>query len=280
MKLPSDLRRSWINAEDALSISRQCELLGISKGSLYYQPIGESPYNLELMEQIDRQYLETPFYGSRRMCAHLSRQGYKVNRKRVQRLMRLMGIETVYPGPNLSKRNQEHKIYPYLLRDITVDRVNFVWSTDITYIPVQGGFIYLMAIMDWYSRYVLNWELSNTQDSTFCTQVLEEALENHRPEIFNTDQGCQFTSKKFLTSLQNAGVKISMDGKGRALDNVFVERLWRSVKYEEVYLRSYSNVREAKQSLSNYFTFYNTTRLHQMLGYKTPKEIYHENLKS
>ena len=234
-------------------------------------------YNLGLMDLIDRQYLKTPFYGSRRMSAYLRHSGYEVNRKRVQRLMRLMGIQAIYPGRNLSKRRQEHKIYPYLLRDVVVDRPDFVWSTDITYIRVKGGFIYLMAVMDWYSRYVLSWNLSNSLEGRFCVDGLLEALSQSVPEIFNTDQGSQFTSDDFLTPLQERGTRISMDSKGRAIDNIFIERLWRSLKYEEVYLKDYQSVKEARESLKRYFTFYNNERPHQSLNYSTPAAAYSAN---
>ena len=246
----------------------------MSKGALYYEPVLMSEENLEVMDLIDRQFTETPFYGSRRMCAYLNRCGHGVNRKRIQRLMRLMGIQAIYPGPNLSKRRQDHKVYPYLLRDITIDRPDFVWSTDITYIRVKKGVVYLMAVIDWYSRYVLSWRLSNTIDSTFCVAGLQEALARAKPKIFNTDQGAQFTSDAFLHPLKEAGINISMDSKGRALDNIFVERLWRSLKYEEVYLKNYQTVKEAKESLASYLHFYNNDRLHQSLGYLPPAEVY------
>lgn len=235
--------------------------------------------NLELMDLIDHQYLQTPFYGSRKMTEYLKREGHSVNRKRVRRLMQLMGIHAVYPGPNLSKRRHDHNKYPYLLRDVTVDRPDMVWSTDITYIRVGNGFLYLAAIIDWFSRYVLNWELSNSLEADFCVTLLLDALEKTQPEIFNTDQGSQFTSDEFLNVLRRAGIKISMDGKGRALDNVFIERLWRSVKYEEVYLNDYQSVKQANRSLRCYFSFYNQQRPHQSLNYKTPEEVYTEKPK-
>jgi len=231
-------------------------------------------YNLGLMDLIDRQYLKTPFYGSRRITAYLRQYGHEVNRKRVQRLMRLMGLKGICPGPNLSKRRQEHKVYPYLLKGLSIDRPNLVWSTDITYIRIRDGFIYLMAVLDWYSRYVLSWMLSNSLDARFCLDGLLEALEQSSPEIFNTDQGSQFTSDEFLAPLKKREIKISMDGKGRVFDNIFVERLWRTVKYEEVYLKDYQTVREAKQSLKSYFEFYNNERLHQSLGYLPPASVY------
>jgi len=274
----TDQKRQLIELDHSeLSISRQCDLLNLSKGALYYSPIGTSPMNLALMDLIDRQYIETPFYGSRKMTQHLIREGHCVNRKRIRRLMRLMGIEAVYPGLNLSKRRHNHAKYPYLLRDVIVDRPDFVWSTDITYIRIGNGFMYLTAIIDWYSRYVLNWELSNSLEADFCVSLLQDTLQSTQPEIFNTDQGSQFTCNEFLNVLRNADVKISMDGKGRALDNVFIERLWRSVKYEEVYIKDYENVRQARKSLRNYFLFYNQKRPHQSLNYQTPKEVYTPN---
>lgn len=233
-----------------------------------------SGYNLHLMDFIDRQYTETPFYGSRKITAKLKISGHQVNRKRLQRLMRLMGLEAIFPGPNLSKRRRNQKIYPYLLKNVVIDRPDFVWSTDITYIRVGTGFIYLMAVIDWFSRYVLSWNISNSLEAIFCVDGLQEALEQSTPEIFNTDQGSQFTSDAFIDPLQKLGIKISMDSKGRALDNIFVERLWRSVKYEEVYIKNYQSVREAKCSLAQYFGFYNNCRLHQSLDYLTPAEGY------
>jgi putative transposase len=224
-----------------LSIRRQCELLGLNRASLYYQPVPESKENLHLMRLIDEQYLETPFYGSRRMTAWLEGEGYCVNRKRVQRLMRLMGIEAVYPRPHTSKANPSHKVYPYLLRDLAIVRPNHVWSTDITYIPLPRGYMYLVAIIDWYSRYVLSWKLSNTMDTGFCLDALEEALSLGKPTIFNSDQGSQFTSLEFTGRLEAEEIAISMDGRGRALDNIFAERLWRSVKYEDIYIKDYEN---------------------------------------
>ncbi len=259
-----------------ISINKQCELLQVSKGALYYQPRPIDPYTLSLMDLIDKQHTRTPFYGSRRLQAWLNQQGYKINRKRVQRLMRLMRIEAIYPKPKLSKRNEEHKIYPYLLRDVEIKRPNHVWSTDISYIRIGKGFVYLTAVIDWFSRYVLSWRLSNTLDNTFCVDALEDALNISRPEIFNTDQGCQYTAANFLKPLQENHIQISMDSRGRALDNIFVERLWRTVKYEEVYLKDYQTVKDAQSSLKQYFEFYNKERLHQALQYKTPEFIYWE----
>lgn len=271
-------RRSFIERDHSqISLNRQCELLQISKSSLYYEPVKIDPYNLELMDLIDRQYTETPFYGSRKMTAWLNSQKHQVNRKRVQRLMRLMGIEAIYPKPNLSRRRQDHKVYPYLLRGVEIVSPDQVWSTDITYVRVGQGFVYLTAVIDWYSRYVLSWQMSNSLDASFCVEALSEALDRSEPEIFNTDQGCQYTSKDFLKPLIDRNIRISMDSKGRALDNIFIERLWRTVKYEEVYLKEYRTVRNARSSLKDYFKFYNNRRLHQSLGYKTPKEIYFAN---
>jgi putative transposase len=258
-----------------LSISKQCDLLSLSKGVLYYEPVKMDAYNHKLMEMIDKQYLKTPFYGSRKMVIYLTSEGYFVNRKRVQRLMRLMNIQAVYPKPNLSKNRQEHKIYPYLLKGVKIDRPNFVWSTDITYIPVSQGFLYLAAIIDWYSRYVLSWRLSNTLDVTFCIDALEEALDKGCPGIFNSDQGPQFTSNEFTERLLSKEIKISMDGRGRVFDNIFIERLWRTVKYEDVYLKGYETGKDVKEGLSSYFPFYNNERFHQALGYRTPKEVYY-----
>ena len=226
------------------------------------------------MRLLDAQYTATPFYGTRRMTAWLRSQGYAVNRKRVTRLMRQMGMEAIYTKPQLSQPGVGHKIYPYLLRGVKIERVNHVWSADITSIRLQQGFIYLVAVIDWWSRYVLSWAVSVTLDGYFCLEALERALRGGRPEIFNTDQGAQFTSRAFTERLRQGEIQISLDGRGRALDNVFVERLWRSVKYEEVYLREYNTVREARQGLGRYFGFYNEERLHQALGYRTPAAVY------
>jgi putative transposase len=228
------------------------------------------------MRLIDEQYTACPFYGSRRMTRWLSQQGEEVNRKRVQRLMRQMGLEVIYPRPRLSVAGTGHKIYPYLLRGVKIERPDQVWSTDITYVPMTGGFMYLAAVIDWFSRYVIAWKLSNTLDGSFCLEMLEEALKGGRPEIFNTDQGVQFTAEAFTSCLERAGVAVSMDGRGRALDNVFVERLWRSVKYEDIYIRGYETVPELYHGLMRYFGFYNDERLHQSLGYRTPAEVYRE----
>lgn len=229
---------------------------------------------MELMGLIDRQYMETPFYGIRRMTAWLHRRGYPVNHKRVARLMRIMGIEAIYPKPKLSKGDSEHKVYPYLLKGVEVVRPNQVWSSDITYIPMHRGFVYLVAVMDWYSRYVLSWEVSVTMDVHFCISALERALRKAVPDIFNTDQGSQFTSRRFTGILQEGGIRISMDGKGRAFDNIFIERLWRSVKYENVYIHDYGSVPECIRGLSDYFLLHNERKPHQALGYRTPRDVY------
>lgn len=257
-----------------IPVYRQCELLGLSKAAYYYRAIDVSVLNLALMRLIDEQYTRTPFYGVPKMTEWLRQQGYKVNPKRVRRLMRLMGLEAVYPKPWLSKPTKGNKKYPYLLKGLIVNRPDYVWSADITYIRLVQGFIYLVAIMDWFSRYVLSWEVSTTLDKEFCLKALEKALKLSRPDIFNSDQGGQFTSTEFTGMLETLGVRISMDSRGRVWDNIFVERLWRTVKYEEVYLKSYSTVKEAKDSLTTYFHFYNTERIHESLGYRTPYEIY------
>ena len=259
-----------------LSLVRQCSLLGISRSSLYYQPAPARAEDLELMALLDRQYLKTPFYGSRKMTAWLRSQGYQVNRKRVRRLMQVMGLQAIYRRPNTSKSAPEHKVYPYLLKGLEINRVNQVWTADITYIPMARGFLYLVAIMDWYSRYVLAWRLSNTMEVGFCLEALEEALAKSKPEIFNTDQGSQFTSDAFTGMLLGQGIQISMDGKGRYTDNIFVERLWRSIKYEEVYLKAYHNGTEARAGIGAYLDFYNQERPHQALGYRTPREVFRE----
>lgn len=241
---------------------------------MYYEPKGESALNLELMRFLDEQYTRTPFYGVPKMTDALRKQGYEVNPKRVRRLLRQMGLEAIYPKPKLSQRAPGHRIYPYLLRNVAITRPNQVWSSDITYIRLRGGFIYLVAVIDWYSRYVLSWEISTSMEASFCCSALEWALKQGRPEIFNTDQGAQFTSEAFTSRLQAENILISMDGRGRALDNVFVERLWRSVKYEDVYLKDYSDPPHAVRNLSSYFTFYNGERPHQALNYQTPEAVY------
>ena len=258
----------------ALSTVRQCALLNISRSSLNYRRKGTCPENLAVMKQIDEQYLATPFYGSRRIKVWLGRQGHTVNRKRVQRLMRVMGLRAIYRRPRTSKPGPGHKVYPYLLGGMQITRPDQVWAADITYIPMAKGFLYLVAIMDWYSRHVVAWRLSNTLDADLCVEALEEALSKGTPEVFNTDQGSQFTGEAFTGLLEQHGVRISMDGKGRYADNTFVERLWRTVKYEEIYLKAYSNGREAKAGLDAYFHFYNNQRPHQALGYRTPAEVH------
>ncbi len=272
-----DAKRALIETEvEGLAITRQCELLGLARSSLYRKPCGESPENLALMRLIDTQYLKTPMYGVPRMTAQLRRDGWTVNPKRVRRLMRLMNLEAIYPKPRLSARNPEHRVFPYLLRDLDIDRPNQVWATDITYIPLANGFVYLMAILDWFSRYVVAWELSTSLDAAFCVSALERALGHTRPEIMNSDQGTQFTSRAWTEALEGACVQISMDGRGRFYDNIFIERLWRSVKYEDVYLRDYESVLDARASLERYFRFDNELRLHQALGFRPPQEIYIE----
>jgi putative transposase len=255
-------------------VRRQCELLGLSRSSLYYEPAGETAENLRLMRLLDEQYTACPFYGSRRMTAWLVRQGEAVNRKRVRRLLGLMGLEALYPKPRLSAPGKGHRVYPYLLRGVAVERPDQVWSADITYVPLATGFMYLAATIDWYSRYVLAWRLSNTLDGSFCLEMLEEALSRGRPEVFNTDQGVQFTAGGWAGRLERAGVAVSMDGRGRCLDNVFVERLWRSVKYEDIYPHGYEAVAQLQRGLGRYFPFYNEERPHQSLGYRTPAEVY------
>lgn len=262
-----------------LSIARQCELIHLSRASYYRSrnsDMGtEHPENLKLMRLMDEEYTRHPFYGSRNLRNYLRRQGYKVNRKKVQRLMRVMGLVSLAPKPNTSIKNKEHKIYPYLLRDLVIDHVNQVWCTDITYIRMQGGFVYLVAIMDWHSRKVLSWEISNAMDDSFCVSALERAIRLFGvPKIFNTDQGSQFTGQAFTSVLTKNNIKISMDGKGRWMDNVFIERLWRSVKYEDVYLKEYCTVSALRQGLTEYFRFYNDDRPHQALNALTPAEVY------
>lgn len=272
-------RRAVVDRQHpSLSVVRQCTLLGISRSGLYYRPAEISQEDLNIMKLIDRQYLATPFYGARRMAAWLKNQGYKINRKRVRRLMQVMRITAVYRRPRTSKPAPGQKIYPYLLRGMKITRPNQVWAADITYIPMARGFLYLVAIIDWYSRYVLSWRLSNTLDDGFCVDAMEEALKKGRPDIVNTDQGAQFTSEAFTGLLEQHGVKISMDGKGRYSDNLFIERLWRTVKYEEVYLKAYQDGKEARVAIGDYFHFYNSERPHQSLGYRTPAEVFTSNL--
>ncbi len=259
-----------------LSLSAQCRLLGINRSTLYYRSRGIKPDDLKLMRLIDEQYLKTPFYGSRSMAKHLRRLlKRRINRKRIQRLMRLMGLEAIYPKPKTSRPHPNHKVYPYLLRGNTIDRPNQVWAADITYIPMSRGFMYLVAVMDWHSRKVLSWRISNTLDADFCVEALSEALAIYGPpEIFNTDQGAQFTSQAFTGKLKSHGVQISMDGRGRVQDNIFIERLWWTAKYQYLYLRSFDNGSELRQGLARWFRFYNQERSHQSLDDRTPDEVY------
>ena len=261
-----------------ISILRQCELAGLPRSTYYRETSGsqEPPENLEFMRLIDELFTAYPFYGTRQMRNALRRMGHKINRKRVQRLMRKMGLESIAPKPNTSKAHPQHKVYPYLLRGVDVIRPNQVWCSDITYIRLQGGFVYLTAVMDWHSRYVLSWELSVSMESNFCVSALEQALRrNGTPDIFNTDQGAQYTSNEFTGTLKDNDIKISMDGKGRFTDNIFIERLWRSVKYEEIYTKEYKSVDELRKALKKYFDFYNFERPHQSFDAQTPAEMYH-----
>ena len=255
---------------------RQCQLVGLSRSSRYYQPAAETAANLRLMRLIDREYTAHPFLGSRRLTQWLITQGEAVNRKRVQRLMRVMGLEAIYPKPRLSAAGRGHRIYPYLLRNVRIQRPDQVWSTDITYVPLACGFMYLAAIIDWFSRYILTWRLSNTLEGSFCLEMLDEALRLGQPEVFNTDQGVQFTAQAWTGRLEAAGVAVSMDGRGRCLDNVFVERLWRSVKYEDIYLWRYETVPQLQQGLGRYFPYDNEGRPHQALGYRRPASVYRQ----
>lgn len=257
-----------------LSIRQQCAVLGLQRSSYYYQPATESPFNLHLMRLIDEQYLRTPYLGYPKMTVYLQRLGFDVNHKRVYRLMRTMGLQAVYPRPKTSVGHKDHQVYPYLLRGLTINRPNYVWCADITYVPITGGFMYLVAVMDWYSRFVLSWELSNSLDRFFCLAALEQALATGRPAIFNTDQGAQFTSNGFTGRLKEVEIQISMDGRGRMMDNIFIERLWRSVKYEEIYLHQYETVPQLLNGLAAYFKQYNEFRPHQALGYATPAEVH------
>jgi putative transposase len=260
-----------------LSIVRQCELVSISRSSFYYEGKGETALNLELMRLIDEQFLETPYYGSRQMTRHLKRQGYCIGRKRIRRLMRKMGLTPIYQKPRTSEPHPEHRIYPYLLRDVPIDRPDHVWCADVTYIPMRRGFLYLVAIMDWASRRVLAWRLSNSLDASFCVEALEDALRRFGPpEIFNTDQGSQFTSLDFTQTLKDADVKISMDGKGRWMDNIFIERLWRTLKYECIYLHAFETGSEARRGIDRWVNKYNLERPHSSLGGRTPDEAYRQ----
>ena len=277
---PLSVRQAWVDAEDhQWSVRQQCELLSLNRSTWYYAAAAESEENLCLMRLIDEQYLRRPFFGSRRMAVWLESIGHVVNRKRVQRLMRLMGIEALYPKPRTTQNNPEHRIFPYLLRDVAIVRPDQVWSTDITYVPMPRGFMYLTAVIDWYSRYVLSWQLSNSLEGSFCLEVLERALRQGRPEIFNTDQGVQYTAAAFTGRLQRDQILISMDGRGRALDNVFIERLWRSVKYECLYLHGFGTVPALTQGLTDYFDFYRHERPHQALDYSTPAQVYGQRAK-
>ena len=263
------------HGDPVLPVAAQCRLLKVARSTLYYRPVPVSADDLAVMRRMDELHLTWPFYGSRRMAAVLRREGWAVNRKRAKRLMRVMGIEAIYQKPNTSKGHPDHKVYPYLLRGLAIDRPNQVWCADITYIPMAKGFVYLVAVMDWFSRRVLSWRVSITMETNFCVEALTEAMERYgQPEIFNTDQGVQFTSASFIDELADRGVRISMDGKGRYLDNIFIERLWRSLKYEEVYLKAYASVAEARRNLGEWLAFYNDVRPHQSLDYRTPREVF------
>jgi putative transposase len=269
------VRRMLVDPDVPPSMRRQCELLGVSRSSLYYEPVTADTETLGLMRRMDELHLRYPFFGSRMLTEMLKKEGHEVNRKRVRRLMHVMDLESVAPKPNTSLAAPEHPVFPYLLRHLSIDRVNQVWAADITYIPMARGFGYLIAIIDWASRRVLAWRLSNTLDSAFCVEALHEALAmGERPEIFNTDQGAQFTAEIFIRVLRKHDIRISMDGKGRCIDNIFVERLWRSLKYEEVYLHAYDSLDEAREGIDRYFRFFNDERPHQALGYQTPTSFY------
>jgi len=276
IEIPIEGKRKLIDPSDInFSIASQCKLLGLERSTFYYEPGKESDFNLLIMAAIDRIYTEHSYYGKRRMSVELRKQGLDVGKEFARSLMIKMGLEANYPKPNLSIPNHKHKIYPYILRGVKIVRPNQVWSTDITYIPVENGFFYLTAVVDWFSRYILSWRLSNTLDGLFCREALLEALENFGiPEIFNTDQGCQFTAMEFIEILLKRGIKISMDGRGRALDNVWIERVWRTVKYEDIYLKDYANGLEVHKGLSKYFPFYNNERPHSSLQYQSPVNVY------
>ena len=276
MSLPVSTRRSWVDLNADFSVRRQCRLAGVPRSSVYYVPVPESEENLLLMRLIDEQYMRHPEFGYPRMTDWLKEQGCQVNHKRVARLMQRMGLQAITPGPHTSKPEPGRRIYPYLLRDLEIERVNQVWSTDITYIPMRHGFMYLTAVMEWHSRYVLAWELSNTLEGLFCVVALERALSRGTPEIFNTDQGSQFTSEAFTGVLLDKKIAISMDGRGRALDNAFIERLWWSVKYEDVYPKSYDDGHDLHRGLAAYFDYYNHERRHTALDKRTPVEVFNE----
>jgi len=273
--LPLAKRRSWVEKETLCSIRRQCRLAGVARAGFYYEAVPESPENLKLMRRMDEEYLRHPEFGSPRMTDWLKSQGHRVNVKRVARLMRQMGLQAITPGPHTSKPSTGHLIYPYLLRNVAIERVKQVWSTDITYMPMRQGYMYLSAVIEWYSRYVLAWELSNTLESSFCVKALERALARGRPEVFNTDQGSQFTSEAFTGVLLEKEIAISMDGRGRALDNVFIERLWWTVKYENIYPRSYADGHALHRGIGDYFDYYNNERKHSALDKQTPSEVFH-----
>jgi putative transposase len=269
-------RRALVDRNDpALPVAAQCRLLKVARSTLYYRPVPISEDDLAVMRRMDELYLAWPFYGSRRMVAVLRRDGVAINRKRVRRLMRVMGLEAIYQKPNTSQGHPDHKVYPYLLRGLAIDRPNQVWCADITYIPMAKGFVYLVAVMDWFSRRVLSWRLSIIMEADFCVEAVREAMERHgRPTIFNTDQGVQFTSAAFVEQLEAAGVRVSMDGKGRYLDNIFIERLWRSLKYEDVFIKAYGSVAEARRGIGGWLCFYNDVRPHQALDYRTPRAVF------
>lgn len=270
-------RRKMVEQDHPISLVSQCHLLSLHRSGLYYQPVAVAHEDLALMSLLDKQYLKTPFYGYRKMTKFLQGQAYQVNHKRVRRLMQLMGLEAIYCRPHTSAPNKAHQIYPYLLKGLTITKVNQVWATDITYVPMERGFMYLMAIIDLYSRYVLEWSVSNTMEAEWCVQTLQIALSKHgKPDLFNTDQGSQFTAELFVGVLLANGIQPSMDGKGRAIDNIFVERLWRSVKYEDIYLKAYTDGWQLEEGMSSYFRFYNQERIHQSLDYQTPQMVYHQ----
>lgn len=274
--IAKEVRMDWVIKDDFLSLSKRCELLSLNRNLFYYSPKGESVENKKIKELLLSQYKITPFYGYRKMTVWINEQGFKVNKKRVKRLMRAVGWQTIYREPRTTIVNKQHKKYPYLLKDLEIERKNQVWATDITYIPMEKGFMYLSAIIDLHTRYVVGWDISNTMNASWCITVLENALAQHgKPEIFNTDQGSQYTSEIHTQLLIDNNIKISMDGKRRALDNIFIERLWRTVKYENVYLQAYKDVKALRKGLEEYFEFYNNQRFHQSLKNKTPNEVYH-----